>query len=961
MASSSEEVNAVTNTEADEGFDESHLEFKKKKSKPFKKLRNFFRGSSKKRPKGEGDVTLKSHSISALHTHEDGEDDDGGFKRTSVGLAGSRSISEDSIFKPEQTKEQHIGVLHGTAVSMERINTDFQSELFSKLKRRQLTDSDIDDGLPSSPPSTFTTADVVLGGGFKSVPAGGKSTSLESDRSLLSIDGSETEEDLFQSNWKSGVASVVTKRPSSSGSQSDGGMEVSDLDAVEMRTEKLSNEGAKHRISVKPKSRRAATKTSMRQKEKPANIAQLPGVKEESPTKISVGEAKDTIIDKGPNVTKISTTIPVGNPPIPRSEPRDIPKTNIARDDTDAKHSHSMSPISTSPLSTAMLQDVKLRPRPASGKFDGVEPKVEKDDASSELSNAFNKAKRFSKKYDEDGSMDSKKSAAKDMTVNVKEKEESKFGVSLKGVSSLEKKSPSEEKKSPIVESKSIVEPEKEANVVSPGMTGVSFVLKKEPLRPGASRQDSSEVKAGIASSSDKKEVHVATNVNKDISKSNSETPSKVTTAKSPLGSPEKLASPREDYKQKRQLRSKTLPEQPVPKEMLDKAKEAESQKPPADRLASTKAPSNDYDNVIVGPTSFKSKRASWAAESTQTGNVSAEPSWIAKAKEKQMEYERQEKGKESKESGIKVGKIAERATPQTNTTTSEKSDNLPAKSVSVSNTVTEKSNVQTNIKSWSQSYTAKPFEQKTNNVSSVKAPSVQSTKTASEKPLNLQVKPSPSAQSSIKPSVQPASRPIFDKPLSASVKEKVEKTDSSSTVKSGLTASLKTSSVTAKTAFDSKSVTQTSTRSFGVASTSVTKEPVKTSVASVSKEPIKSSVLSDNKKLVTDSKKSEEKKDTKSTSGVSTRSGNVFEKKTPDAGGVPAWKQKKNSPSQVKIEIIDKPDSKAEPNKTPKVDEKKPVIQREKPKTDTYSEIAANRPSRVLDMVKSFQKLQVT
>ena len=59
-------------------FTDSHLEFKKKKSKPFKKLRNFFRGSSKKRVKGEGDVTLKSHSISALHTQEDGEDDEGG-------------------------------------------------------------------------------------------------------------------------------------------------------------------------------------------------------------------------------------------------------------------------------------------------------------------------------------------------------------------------------------------------------------------------------------------------------------------------------------------------------------------------------------------------------------------------------------------------------------------------------------------------------------------------------------------------------------------------------------------------------------------------------------------------------------------------------------------------------------------------------------------------------------------
>ena len=47
---------------------------------------------------------------------------------------------------------------------------------------------------------------------------------------------------------------------------SSDGMDA-DLDAVEIRTEKLSNEGAKHRISVKPKSRRASTKTSMRQKE----------------------------------------------------------------------------------------------------------------------------------------------------------------------------------------------------------------------------------------------------------------------------------------------------------------------------------------------------------------------------------------------------------------------------------------------------------------------------------------------------------------------------------------------------------------------------------------------------------------------------------------------------------------------------------------------------------------------
>ena len=57
---------------------DSKLEGKKKKFKPFQKVRNFFRGSSKKRFKGEGDVTLKSHSISALHRQDGDEDDEGG-------------------------------------------------------------------------------------------------------------------------------------------------------------------------------------------------------------------------------------------------------------------------------------------------------------------------------------------------------------------------------------------------------------------------------------------------------------------------------------------------------------------------------------------------------------------------------------------------------------------------------------------------------------------------------------------------------------------------------------------------------------------------------------------------------------------------------------------------------------------------------------------------------------------
>ena len=652
-------------------------------------------------------------------------------------------------------------------------------------------------------------------------------------------------------------------------------------------------------------------------------------------------------------MTKISTTISVGNPPIQRSEPKDIPLAKKPRDETDAVRSRSMSPLSTSPVSGSALQDVKLRPRPASGKFDGVDVKSEKEERPSELANRFNKAKRFSKKFEDE---DVKKVVPKDVVVNVsaKEKEEHKFGVALKGVSNVkeDKNLPNVEKKSPVVESKPIIEPAKDTNLVSPSMAGVSFVLKKEPLRPNGAKQETDETKVGGVTFSDKRDAHLTKSVTisgtketeSDISKSMTKsdtavTPSKVTPAKAPGGSPEKLASPREDYKQKRQLRSKTLPEQPVPKEMLDKAREADAKisplKKPGSPPVSMKMRGSDYDNVVIGAKPFQSKRASWAPETTKTCAVSAEPSWISKARQRQEENEKQASLKESKENAAKgevakpgeksinqtTVKIAERAVPQTSVAASVKTDSSPAKGASATTPVSEKSNVQPSVKSWTQSYTAKPFD-KTSSVSSVKAPSVQSSsitaKPVTEKQLNVQIKPSMSAQSASKPSSQPSSKPVFDKPISTNTKESVEK----STVKSGFdrTGSQKTSTVTAKPAFESKSVTQSNVRPFGSANTNISKEPVKTSVTSVSKEPIKSSVTTDTKKSFNvETKKADEKKDIKlPTSGFTGRAGTVGEKRTPDAGSVPPWKQKKNSPSQVKIEIIDKTDNKTEQTKAP-------------------------------------------
>ena len=610
-----------------------------------------------------------------------------------------------------------------------------------------------------------------------------------------------------------------------------------------------------------------------------------------------------------------------------------------------------MSPLSTSPVSGSALQEVKLRPRPASGKFDGIEVKADKEEPSSELANKFNKAKRFSKKFEDE---DVNKAVPKDVvaTESAKEKEEPKFGVVLKGVSNIkeDRNLPNIDKKSPVVESKPIIEPAKDTNLVSPTMAGVSFVLKKEPLRPNGAKQETAESKTGAVTFSDKKDTHLNKTVTiseaketvSDISKAmpkpdTTVSPSKLSPTKPPSGSPEKLASPREDYKQKRQLRSKTLPEQPVPKEMLDKAREADAKvsplKKPGSPPASLKSRGSDYDNVVIGAKPIQSKRASWAPETTKTGAISAEPSWITKARQRQEESEKQAKLNESKENATKDVvkpveksvnqtnvKIAERAVPQTNVATNIKTDTIPAKGAPATVTVSDKSNVQPSVKSWTQSYTAKPFD-KTSSVSSVKAPSVQSSsitaKPVTEKPLNVQIKPSVSAQSASKPGSQPSSKPVFDKPIATSTKETVEKP----TVKSGFdrTGSQKTATVTAKPAFESKSVTQSNIRPFGSANSNISKEPVKPSITSVSKEPIKSSVTADTRKFNVETKKVDDKKDIKlPTSSFTARPGTVGEKRTPDAGSVPPWKQKKNSPSQVKIEIIDKTDNKTEQTKAP-------------------------------------------
>ncbi|XP_060602803.1 uncharacterized protein LOC132755886 isoform X2 [Ruditapes philippinarum] len=879
----------------------------------------------------------------------------------------------------------------------------------------------------------------------------GKSTSQESEQSLISVDGSE--EDLFSSNWKSGVASVKTGRSASLDSLPENPMDVTDFEAVQMRSTSLSNEAAKHRISVKPKTKRVSKKVSMRKRERSPASPLLPDVKEESPTKsLSDQEHKDTNV---PHKTVISTTIPVGPQAdanvnvIPKSEPKDIPShqevtrrshvRDMARSDpsvipgsgchSDHKsRPRSLSPLSTSPVSKSMLNDVKLRPRPTSGKFDGDDVKKEAASSENELAKAFNRAKRISKKFDEEG--------------NVVE-------MNAKSSNKVQGKEKQAEETKPVL----VASPVKDSPV-SP-VSGVSFVLKKEPLRPGnktdSSRNSDNEPKELSKTSAPLPKATITdTPKSVIISTSSVETAKEskpvekevkvgVTEVSPKQGSPEKLASPREDYKLKRAVRSKTLP---VSKDIMNKTEEPETKvmvtrsgSPP---LGNVKR--NDYENVEIGgkgPT-FQSKRSSWAPASATTANAIAEPAWVVRARLKKMEPDK--KVEVDKPDTAKEVKVEVKGASQSNSVKNEKAETVD-KVANEQKSDIPKGTVQTGgVKTWAQNFSAKPFEKSLGskpNIASVK-PSVQSVKppvtnmdqqskasvsvnpsvssnfvtsanskptaTVSAKPnVTSVLKPTisstvskPNFSSPAKTSVSGAPKPTFSKPsVTASSKPAVSVTSASSADKpassvSGTLSSDKpfSQSVKSTTAFGGvSSASSNFSRSFTAKSgTSVqktvqdTKSAFQSSVKPVSIARADSkdstnksiSISSINKTSNQDNKKADNDMKNASTATSSLKSSGSFDKSKPalsSVGGskpetssaVPAWKQALNqrkpatvSPS-VKIEIIDKD---AEKPAQKKVEEKPAPVQLRPEKCGNMS---VNRPSKVLDMVKSFQNLQVT
>lgn len=342
-----------------------------------------------------------------------------------------------------------------------------------------------------------------------------------------------------------------------------------------------------------------------------------------------------------------------------------------------------LSPLSTSPpVSTAMLQEVKLRSRSSVKK--PTNENLPKDTTeNNELAKALDRAKRRSRKFEENAVVDTDKAQTEVKPAD--KPKDVKQDVTAKPIEKVSEVKPLTEVIKP---SETVVKPDStvtsEKSVLSNPQTvsgstpvsGVSFVLKKEPLRPASKvnvttvtsfgeNVETSSIVTTSSVESDTKSDNKSTSVNvqdRDLNK-DTKSPANDSHMESPSN---KLSSPREDYRQKR--RSKTLP---ISKEAIDKAEE---------KVHSNRN-SADYDNVSSLCSSIRAaetessrsvaeKRASWAPASTTS--LDTRPEWVRRAQNKEKKIE-EDKASKPTEIKIEPSKEVKSSTKSPDTPTNEK------------------------------------------------------------------------------------------------------------------------------------------------------------------------------------------------------------------------------------------------------------------------------------------------
>lgn len=762
MASSSGEMIHTAGQTDDGGrvtFDDSR-EGKKKKFRPLQAMKNFFKGGKKS---SKPESRTQSRSLQMINAED--SDDDGGFRRRHP-MGEGRSMSEDSVFHPEVKDTKQIA-MRKTAISTESLNIDFKPQ-----------------------PGKFNRG------------------------SDISIDTSEIDEDdLFKTDWRKSVASVSERKSSVQSLPDRVDMDL-DLSAIGKDTVTLKNDAARHRISVKrnvPK-RRPSGKRKSRELN-PSTTSALPQVKEESPTKSEAQispiipeplstklpsspiSPKPTKADLSPTSPKSPVTRELSSPKSPVTmEPLSpkspvspklmSPKSVFPKQDLFSRHAEKAIPPAKDPVFNvpdnatksqdldfekkadehktviSVGSDSDLKTRNESVKFKSMSldrkdnynlsdyskasfdkkenvsdfsvsndigqiaklsrqrPKSlhdsslpsTKSEEDSELLRTFNKLKKTSSKETENVS-DMRRDTGFVLVGSIKNKDRDiPFGARRPGSNtqstSFNEGISAKPEATPVTTQNT--SPDLVKTDQSPTKTNFTYVLKKEPLKSQNSFGKDAKPQSTVTESKleqtkqfssdtqlDKKDTIVDTksadlkqakepdsnyenvtltfnSILKDLETKDSVKTNKVVVIdsddKTDKGrnsgydnvvisseSPNKLASPREDYRLKRQSRSRTLPEQPVTAEILASANKETNRKDSLTHSFKFKGSDTIQEGTESKPLETKSRLFSSSMKAT-TSSTSTTPTWMQMAKKRQEEAKEAEMAKE-KDIGATTGK----------------------------------------------------------------------------------------------------------------------------------------------------------------------------------------------------------------------------------------------------------------------------------------------------------------
>ncbi|XP_041356832.1 dentin sialophosphoprotein-like [Gigantopelta aegis] len=947
---------------------------KKRKFKPLEAMRKLFKGG-RKRSKSKDDqqgtiVTQKAKSTPALQTaNEDEDDDDGGFKnRATRPLGGARSISEDSVFSPEQ-RDPSLGPLNKIAVSEENLaRPAFHNELFSKLKKRQSQYSEDDGGAEDGFGQLKTQA----------------SSSRESDKSLISMDSSDNEEeDIFMSNWP------AAQKPKRVG-KSSGSSQPMDFESVKS-SQHLTSDAAKHKLSVRPNKRKASRQSRIHRDVKATHG--LPSLHEESPVKTeeqSSYSITSTDVSQSDMSNSYSEVLQVSHsdtsdktnisivllPQTPNTEPlkpsRDEPTSPGAvstsgetkKEQTAFGSSHISSVKVEEKSSPKVLRSHSGRPREGSD----VQGVVPSSDQQNELSQAFNKVKRRSVKLTQDEERDalpSKEAAGASMPSHV-----SGPAVSVSGKSGdkVEVKSSSKPQQSSVsvCSTQSSQSEPKDSNitVISTSVDHKQPVVKKVSSESRKEEDNKSETSSVKSNTSFKREGLKATDTSDVVSPA------------------------REDYKLRRQSRSKTLPEQPVAKDEQYASKIQRTNSHRVDFGSGSPSASPKKNDVMTSSaimtsdlTAKKSDPKRW----TWTEPVNTEPEWMAALRKKKAvgndsesnagTKTQQSEAKPKEVFTVDVGKDKKKVesvgqtvgSTKTKATVNSQVEVAPLSKTGVGYIPGRGGSVK--VDSATRPDSVKSF---TSRASSVKVPSSKSdTVSAKISPTEETTKSFPRVEPAKTSRVEPAKmsrvEPVKSTRVEATKSFRVEpnQTSKAEPTKSSRIEPTKPSSTvlpdSAKPLYslaDSRksfSKTDSPKTSPSIVTSSTPSEPKKT-FSRVDSTKASSPSHGSNLPKVSESEVNK-KPDSKPAMSFNSR-GSVQSKDSVAKPSATSWKTntqkkenvKENPLAPVKIEIIEKDQPKVEV----------PLKKKISPLTsETPEKFSSHRSSKVLDMVKNFQKMQ--